>query len=92
MASSLFNQMNPTATQPSSNPLQTQLQAVKQMADTLRGASNPMSLLQTAAQQNPQLAQVMNMANGSGMSYKQLFSMAAQQRGIDPNQITSMLK
>lgn len=43
------------------------------------------------AQQNPQIAGIMQMANGAG-SLKNLFYQRAQQMGKDPNAIISQLK
>jgi hypothetical protein len=78
--------------QPQSNANTDMLQSVKQLASAIKNTENPNAILQAAANQNPQIAQVMSMVNGSGMNAKQLFMMAAQQRGIDPNQIVNMLK
>jgi hypothetical protein len=58
----------------------------------LKGQSNPMQIIKNMASQNPQVSQVLNMLNGSGMSAKDLFMQTAQQMGIDPNQIINMLK
>jgi hypothetical protein len=62
------------------------------MANMLKNQSNPMQMLQMMAGQNPQIANVLNMLGGSGMSAKQLFMQQAQKMGIDPNQIINMLK
>jgi hypothetical protein len=78
--------------QPQSNANTDTLQSVKQLVSAIKNTENPNAILQAAANQNPQIAQVMSMVNGSGMNAKQLFMMAAQQRGVDPNQIVNMLK
>lgn len=85
----LPNQLNPTM---SNNGMSAQIQSVKRMANMLKGKSNPQQMLQMVAQQNPQMSQIMNMVNGSGMSPKQMFMNMAQQQGIDPNSIVNMLK
>jgi hypothetical protein len=69
-----------------------QVQQIKSMVQMLKGQANPMQVIQSMAAQNPQLSQVINMLNGSGMSAKDLFMQTAQQRGIDPNMIIDMLK
>lgn len=95
MANSLFQQMNQSQQLQNSsmNGINPQaLQSVKRMAGMLKGKNNPMQMLQMLGGQNPQLNQVMQMMNGSNMSPKQLFMNMAQQQGIDPNQIISMIK
>jgi hypothetical protein len=79
---------------PQSNSTPDQLQTIKNLKNAINSNSaiTPMSVLNMASQQNPQLAAVMNMVSGSNMTPKQLFSLAAQQRGVDPNQIVNMLK
>jgi hypothetical protein len=89
MASSLYNQMNQQ-----SNSTPDQLQTIKNLTNAIQNNSGltPMSVLNMASQQNPQLAAVMKMVSGSNMTPKQLFSLVAQQRGVDPNQIVNILK
>lgn len=61
------------------------------MMQALQSSSNPAQLMQTYAMQNPQIAELMRMANGSG-NLKNLFYQRAQQMGIDPNAFLSQLK
>lgn len=79
MANSLYQQLNPN-----SNPL---VNAFRMM----RGAKNPQQLLMNMAQQNPQIKQTLDMINNSNKSPKDLFYEMAKQKGVDPNQILSML-
>jgi hypothetical protein len=79
-------------TQPTTNPSSDQLRTIKNLSETIKSGNDPVSVLNMAAQQNPQIAAVMNMVSGSKMTPKQMFTMMAQQRGIDPNQIVNMLK
>lgn len=72
--------------------MNSQVQSIKRMADMLKGKQNPQQMLQMVAQQNPQISQVLNIVNGSGMSPKQMFMNLAQQKGIDPNSIINILK
>jgi hypothetical protein len=85
--------MNPTTPAQSDNGFTNYLQHVKDLANNLKGKPNPNQLVQTMlAQENPQLAQGLNVLSGQGMSAKQMFLMAAQQKGIDPTQIVNALK
>lgn len=68
------------------------IQSVKRMVNMFKSISNPQQALQSIAQQNPEMAQIMNMVNNSGMSPKQMFMQMAQQQGVDPNSIINMLK
>lgn len=90
MPSSLFQQ--PTSGQNQPNPINGQIQSIKRMAGMLKGKTNPMQILQMAAGQNPQVAQIMNMVGNSNLSPKQMFYNMAQQYGIDPSAIIDMLK
>lgn len=57
----------------------------------VKGVQNPEQALQNLAQQNPNIAQIMQAANGTG-GLKNLFYQQAQRMGIDPNAILSQLK
>lgn len=66
---------------PMNNPVLTLVQAMQQ-------GRNPMVLMQAMAQQNPQVAQALQMMHGK--SPQQLQSMAqnmARERGVDLNQM-----
>jgi hypothetical protein len=69
-----------------------QINQIKQLANALKNSNNPMQLLQNVGQNNPQIANVMSMLNNSGMSAKDMFYQVANQRGINPNDIMSILK
>ncbi len=63
-----------------------------QMMQMLRGAQNPMQTMMQLSQQNPQLNQVMQMANGkTPAQMEQMVRQAAQQRGIDLAQLAQQL-
>lgn len=62
------------------------------MMNLIRNAGNPQQMLQSVAQSNPQVQQVLSMVQMSNMSPKDLFYQMAQQKGVDPNQILNMLK
>lgn len=63
-----------------------------QMVQILRGAQNPMQMMMQLSQQNPQLNQIMQMTNGkTPAQMEQMVRQAAQQRGVDLNQIAQQL-
>ena len=63
-----------------------------QMVQMLRGAQNPMRTMMQLSQQNPQLNQIMQMTNGkTPAQMEQMVRQAAQQRGVDLNQIAQQL-
>ena len=68
------------------------LQAIRQMAATVRGASNPQAMLDMMAQSNPQIRQAMELIKNSGGSPERAFYAACQQRGVDPKEVMDMLK
>ena len=82
---SLYNQLNQT-NQPSQNNV---IQKIIQMA---KSGNNPQQLLNSLAVQNPQLNQVMQLVNSGKMTPKQIFMNMANQQGVNPNDIISMLK
>lgn len=81
MANSLYQQLNPA--QNNSH--------IVNAFRMMRGAKNPQQMLMNMAQQNPQMKQTLDMINNSGKSPKDLFYELAKQKGVDPNQILSML-
>lgn len=72
-------------TQPTTNPLM-------QTINTLKAAKDPMSMLNAMASQNPQLQQVFNLVSQNGGDPRTVFLNLAQQKGVDPNSILSILK
>ena len=90
MASSLFgpNQR--------STPLystQSNLQQIKMMYDLSRSGGNPSSFLQTMMTNNPNFKSIMSIVQSQyGGDARAAFYDMAKQRGIDPNQVLSMLR
>ena len=82
---SLYNQLNQT-NQPAQNNV---IQKIIQMA---KSGNNPKQLLNSLVGQNPQLNQVMQLVNSGKMTPKQIFMNMANQQGVNPNDIISMLK
>ena len=58
----------------------------------LKGSSNPMQMLQTMSQTNPQIKQVFDYVQQNGGDAKSAFYKLAEQNGVDPNNILNMLK
>ena len=65
---------------------------LQQMINMVSRSNNPMQLMQTMAQSNPQLKSILNLIQTSQKSPKDLFFEMAQQRGVDPQQILQMLQ
>lgn len=86
----LFQAMNGNATQsqPMGNPQI--MQSIKRMVGMLNGVQSPEKALQMLAQQNPLMAQVMQMTNGRDP--KQVFYEMCNQKGVNPDDILNELK
>ena len=82
---SLYNQLNQTNQQSQNNGIQKIIQMAKSV-------NNPQQLLNSLAGQNPQLNQVMQLVNSGKMTPKQIFMNMANQQGVNPDDIISMLK
>ena len=65
---------------------------LQQMINMVSHSNNPMQLMQTMAQSNPQLQSILNLIQTSQKSPKDLFFEMAQQRGVVPQQILQMLQ
>ena len=74
------------------SPMPPNLQAIKQMAGMVRSANNPQALLQSMAQNNPQLKQVLDVVQQAGNDPQKAFYAACEQRGVNPQTIIEMLK
>ena len=77
----LFNQLNPISRSLPSN--------IKQMISMYKGISNPQAMAQKLLQENPQLASLIQAANGNP---EQAFRSYASKMGVDPNEIIKMLQ
>ena len=65
---------------------------LQQIINMVSHSNNPMQLMQTMAQSNPQLQSILNLIQTNQKSPKDLFFEMAQQRGVDPQQILQMLQ
>lgn len=75
-----------------STPANNNLMQIKQMMNMVRSAGNPQAMLQSIAQNNPQMKQVMNIVNQSGGDPKAAFYKMAEEKGVNPDQVLSMLR
>lgn len=58
----------------------------------LKGASNPNAIMQQMLQSNPNYKQVMDYINRNGGDPRKAFYQMAQEKGVNPDDILSMLK
>ena len=58
---------------------------------SVKSSQNSGAMMQTMAQTNPQLGQVMNFINSNGGNAKQLFFDECKRRNVDPNIIINQL-
>ena len=77
---SLFRQLNPTRPLPSN---------IKQIAQMLKGISNPQQMITKAINENPQLKAVLEASNGD---YEKAFRDMAKQMNVNPDDIINLLK
>ena len=62
------------------------------MMQMIRQSGNPQAMLQQMMQNNPQYQQVMQLVNQAGGDPKQAFYQMANQMGVNPDEIISMLR
>ena len=84
-----LNQILGQAQTPMNNQPVQMIQSFQRMVHMLKGAQNPDATVMQLAQQNPQVAQVMQMCQGKNP--KEVFLQECQKRGIDPQQIMGQL-
>ncbi len=90
---SLYNSlMGGSNTGNNQNPQNNNMSVVKSIVGMLSGSANPYQVLTGIAAKNPMIKNVMDSANSSGKSYKDIFYELAKQKGVDPNSIISQLK
>lgn len=83
---------NPMLQALKSNPVNSNLSQIKQMMNMVRSAGNPQAMLQSMVQNNPQMKQVMDIVSQSGGDPKTAFYKMAEEKGVDPEQVLSMLR
>ena len=62
------------------------------VVQAIKASRNPNMMLQQLAQSNPNVASAMNLVQQYGGDPQKAFYEEARKRGIDPNQIISMLR
>lgn len=67
-----------------------QIQQIKPMIEMAKG--NPQAMLNRLMQTNPQMRGVMDYINRNGGDPKKAFYTMAQQKGVNPDDILSLLK
>lgn len=77
----LFQQLNPISKSLPNN--------VKQMISMYKGLSNPQEMAQKVLKENPQLASLIQAANGNP---EQAFRSLAGKMGVNPDEIINMLQ
>ena len=83
---------NPMLQALKSSPINNNLNQIKQMMNMVKSAGNPQAMLQSMAQSNPQMKQVLNFIGQSGGDPKTAFYKMAEEKGVDPEEILSMLR
>lgn len=68
------------------------MQNIKNMMNMFNASKNPQQALNMLTSQNPQIAQIMEMAKSNGGNLEQLFKNMCQQQGVDPNTILNQLR
>lgn len=68
------------------------LQKIQQMANVLKGASDPRAMIDMMARNNPQLQNVLQFVHANGDDPKAAFYKAAQEQGIDPDEVLRLLQ
>ena len=87
----LYQQLNRSQPSPAFQENE-QLNQIKGWIEQIKNMKNPEQGFQMLAQQNPQVQQIMNLINSMGTSPQQAFMQLAKMRGVNPEQIISMLK
>ena len=68
------------------------LQQIKQTLNVVRSARNPQAALMNVMGNNPQLRQVQNIVQQHGGDPMQAFRAMAEENGLDPDEILSMIR
>ena len=71
------------------NPMAAMMQAMS-VVNQIRQTGNPQAAINAMAQQNPNIKKAMDMCKGKNP--EQVFNQMCQQNGMDPGQLTVMMK
>ncbi len=70
---------------------QIDMQQVKYIFNMLKNSNNPNALLNSMIQQNPQMAQAINLIRNNSGNYEQVFRDMCKQRGINADEFMKNL-
>ena len=65
---------------------------IRQMISMVKASGNPQAMLNQLIQNNPQMAQVMELVKQHGGDPNKAFYALAKEKGIDPQEILDLLK
>jgi len=68
------------------------IEYIKRMMNTVRYAANPQLALEELIRSNPQMRNIITLINQNGGDPKAAFYKLAQEKGVDPEKILSMLR
>lgn len=74
------------------SPAINNLNQIKSMMDMVKSAGNPQAMLESLAQSNPQMKQVIDLVDRSGGDPEKAFYKLAQEKNVDPEAILSLLR
>ena len=92
MPSSLFGPQMPTSQVQPQNRVVGPISQLKNMMGMIKASGNPNALMQQMAMTNPNYKQVMEYVNQNGGDPKKAFFQMAQEKGVNPESILSMLR
>lgn len=69
-----------------------QFASAKNLYKMVKNSNNPSVMLQNIISQNPQMQQVVNLAQSKNLNYQQIFRELARQKGIDPDKFIQELQ
>jgi len=81
--------MNPQQMPPQMNQ---SIQQIKNMMSMVQMSANPQMALQNIVNQNPNLQNILNLANSNGANLQQVFYNMAKQKGVNPEDVINALR
>lgn len=81
--------MNPQQMPPQMNQ---SIQQIKNMMSMVQMSANPQIALQNIVNQNPNLQNILNLANSNGANLQQVFYNMAKQKGVNPEDVINALR
>ena len=65
---------------------------IKTMVNAMRNANNPGAMMQSLINSNPQMRGIMQLVNQYGGNPEKAFYSLAEQKGVDPEEVLSLLR